>query len=432
MTDQADRIDVQELMVEIEAEVDRKRAAGLYPPDVVAEIDESRAGGDGADAEAVRTSNDAVTAALIDLHRSSHVTGLITTASHKPVVAPLITAGRRAMRSALTWYMNGILEQVNRFAERTVRSVSMLSDRTSQMDARLAAVEAATGELGTWRTQMDDDQLSGRITRLDRAVADMRDRLEEAVKAAKGGGSGGGSFGVDSRDVERSFDYLAFENKFRGDPQAIADRQRFYLDLYRGAEKPVVDLGCGRGEFLGLLAAEGIPSYGVDRHPDMATTTRDKGFELVQADSLEHLASVERGSLGGIFCAQMIEHLPTTDVPRFFELAADALAPGGVLAVETINPKSLLVFAHAFYVDLGHTRPLHPLTLEFLAEQAGFAEVTVEYLSPPPPEFRPQPLPAAGGDGEALTDLVAQVDENFRRIDDLLFGPQDFAVVARR
>ncbi|MGH9223413.1 MAG: class I SAM-dependent methyltransferase, partial [Acidimicrobiales bacterium] len=411
-------------------------AAGLYPPDVVVEIDQSAAvmsgGAGGPGSPVARTGDDVVSAALVDLHRSSHVTGLISTASHKPVIAPLVTSARRAIRSSLTWYMNGILEQVNRFAERTVRSVSLLSERTSQLDARVASLEEKAGELAAWRTATDEEQLSARLTRLDRAVADMRDRLDAATKAGTGSAAApaGGAFGVNSRDVERGFDYLAFENKFRGDPQAIADRQRFYLDLFRGATLPVVDLGCGRGEFLGLLEAEGTPCYGVDRHPDMATTTRLKGFEIVDADALEHLAAVERGSLGGIFCAQMIEHLPTTEVPRFFELAADALAPGAALAVETINPKSLLVFAHAFYVDLGHTRPLHPLTLEFLAEAAGFESVTVEYLSPPPPEFRPQPLPAA--DEEPLAGLVNQVDENFRRIDDLLFGPQDFAVVARR
>ena len=102
MSETTDRVDVKELMAEIEAEVDRKRAAGLYPPDVTAEIDESAAhaaaGGGGAGGP--RTDDNAVTAALIDLHRSSHVTGLISTASHKPVIAPLITFGRRTIRSA--------------------------------------------------------------------------------------------------------------------------------------------------------------------------------------------------------------------------------------------------------------------------------------------------------------------------------------------
>jgi O-antigen chain-terminating methyltransferase len=229
---------------------------------------------------------------------------------------------------------------------------------------------------------------------------------------------------------ERGFDYVEFENHFRGSLEEIADRQRRYVAEFAGAARPVVDLGCGRGEFLGLLAEAGVVAYGVDRHPDMVATTRAKGFEVVEADAFEHLASVEPGSLGGIFCAQMVEHLATAEVPTFFELANQALAVGAPLIVETINPESLFVFAHAFYVDLGHLRPLHPLTLEFLAQAAGFGSVRIDRVSPIPPEFRPRPLPPV--EDEPLAAVVASVDENFRRIDDLLFAPQDFAVVARR
>ena len=434
--------DVEALMAEVEAEVGRKRAAGLYPPDVMVEIDASAPPAGAGNDRPHQTGADVVSASLVDLQRSSHVSGLVTTASHKPVIAPLISSARRAIRSSLTWYMNGILEQVNKFADNTVRTVGLLSERSLQLDGRIESLERRVGGLDEWRSVLDEDHIPNRLSRLDRAVRDLRERLERGVPAAADAGTprpgprpDAGAFGVSSRDVERSFDYLEFENRFRGDPEVIADRQRFYLDLFAGATAPVVDLGCGRGEFLGLLKDAGIPCYGVDRHPDMVASTRAMGIEILEADSLEHLASLEPGSLGGIFCSQMVEHLPTVAVPRLFELAADALAPGAALAVETINPESLFVFAHAFYVDLGHTRPLHPLTLEFLAGLAGFAEVKVEYLSPPPPEFRPERLAApaddAAGDA-ALAGLVARIDENFRKIDDLLFGPQDFAIVARR
>jgi O-antigen chain-terminating methyltransferase len=289
------------------------------------------------------------------------------------------------------------------------------------------------------------------LARLESRIREVRNRLEEGVRAAReGAGTGEGigdgigeGIGDDIGDgtprpragawswaSERNFDYVDFENHFRGSVEEITERQRRYVAEFVGATGPVVDLGCGRGEFLGLLAEAGVAAYGVDRHPDMVTTTRAKGFEVVEADAFEHLASVEPGSLGGIFCAQMVEHLAPAEVPTFFELANRALAVGAPVIVETINPESLFVFAHAFYVDLGHLRPLHPLTLEFLAQAAGFGSVRVDYVSPIPPEFRPQPLPPV--EDEPLAAVVAGLDENFRRIDDLLFAPQDFAVVARR
>ncbi|MEW6154636.1 MAG: methyltransferase domain-containing protein [Actinomycetota bacterium] len=432
-------VDVREVMDEIQAEVARKRAEGLYPPDVVVEIDTSAAAGDpgapGGDSGA-RTSG-VMASALVDLQRSSHVSGLVTTASRKPVIAPLISQARRAIRSSLTWYMNGILEQVNRFNDNTVRSAGLLSERTNQLDARIDGLERRLAAADEWQAAMDAETVPQRLGRLERAVRELRERLEEGAAGGAGGTVGavagrsdGGPSMAPSRRAERSFDYLAFENRFRGDPEVIADRQRHYVDLFREATLPVVDLGCGRGEMLGLLAGAGVPCYGVDRHPDMVAAVAGQGLEVIEADTLAHLASLERGSLGGIFCAQMVEHLAPAEVPSLFDLAADALAPGAPLVVETINPESLFVFAHAFYVDLGHSRPLHPLTLEFLAREAGFSKVELEYMAPPPPEFRPQPVgPVQDG---PLAPVVASLDENFRRIDDILFGPQDFAVVAHR
>lgn len=424
-------VDVKALMAEVEAEVERKRAAGLYPPEVLVELDvpstAAAAGGRriGRDAD-----NQAVNSAIGDLSRASHFTAMVTTASQKPVIAPIVTGARRAIRSGLTWYMNGILAQLSRFADTSVRAVGLVNERANVLEQHLAQLEDRVAFNEHWRESIEGQRIAEHLKRLDNAVRDLRNRLEGVSTAGAGAPAAGPQASGDSRRAERSFDYMEFENRFRGDPAAIADRQRFYVDLFRDATGPVVDIGCGRGEFLGLLREAGIAGYGVDRHPDMVKACRDKGFEVVEADFAEHLAGVEEGSRGGIFCSQMIEHLAPSEVPGFFEVANRAVAPGAPLVVETINPESLFVFAHAFYVDLGHLRPLHPLTLEFLAEMAGFSSVKIEYLSPVPAEFRPAKLPAVGD--EALDGLVTSLDENFRRIDDILFGPQDFAVVAIR
>jgi SAM-dependent methyltransferase len=423
MTDQSNvvigaDVDVRALMAEVDQEVRRKRDAGLYPPEVLGELELPPVGGDGAEPESLAP-------ALADMQRTSRFTALVTVASRKPVVAPLVTQARRAIRTALTWYMNGILEQISRFADSSVRAVGLVAERTSQLDGRVATLETRLEGLDSWAADVDSLRAPERLTRLERSVRELRKRLEDGAPAQQGKGAGATSW-----QAERNFDYLEFENRFRGGAEEIADRQRLYVDEFRDAAAPVVDLGCGRGEFLGLLRDAGIPCYGVDRHPDMIATTRDRGFEVVEADALEHLAAAPPGSLGGIFSAQMVEHLVPAEVPTLFELAWEALAPGAPLVVETINPESLFVFAHAFYVDLGHLRPLHPLTLEFLAQATGFSSARIEYLSPPPADFRPQPLPEV--DEEPLAGVVASLEENFRRIDDILFGPQDFAVIARR
>jgi len=192
----------------------------------------------------------------------------------------------------------------------------------------------------------------------------------------------------------------------------------------------VADLGCGPGEFLDLLKAAGISAYGVDTSDVMVSACRERGHDARREDILEHLADLPEGSLGGVFCARVIEHLEPAGVIRFFELARSALHPGGVIAVETLNPRSLATFTDALYVELSPLRPLHPLTLTFLAESAGFRDIAVRYCSPVPEEDRLKELPAP--DDAGLRPLVSLMNENLRRIDETLFGPQHFAVVARR
>jgi O-antigen chain-terminating methyltransferase len=231
-------------------------------------------------------------------------------------------------------------------------------------------------------------------------------------------------------EIELDLDYVDFENLFRGSEESIRERQRSYLDLFKAMPGPVADLGCGRGEFLELLKGAEVDAYGVDRNPGMVARCHEKGLDAREGDLLDYLASVPKASLGGVFCAQAIEHLSVRDVPRLFELAADAIAPGGRLVIETINPESLFVFASAFYVDLGHLRPLHPLTLRFLAEKNAFQDIRVKYSSKPDPEIAPQAIPLTGT--EPLDTVIRDVNENFRRIAKIVFGPQDFALIATR
>ena len=159
---------------------------------------------------------------------------------------------------------------------------------------------------------------------------------------------------------------------FRGSEQAIRDRQRVYLDLVadRG---PVLDAGCGRGEFLDLLEERGIECRGVDLDPDMVRRCREKGHENVeQGDLVEALERTPAGSLGAIFSAQVIEHLEHDRLLRFLELGLSRLRPGGLLIAETVNPHSAAALK-SFWVDPTHVRPLFPEAVLALCALSGYA-----------------------------------------------------------
>jgi O-antigen chain-terminating methyltransferase len=419
-------IDVRAFMAEIKDEVERKRRAGFYPPAVLAELEL---------ASQVEAGDDQLKIALQSMRQAAEFSTAVSTQSRIPVLSPVASSFKKAVRGSVGWYLAAILQQVEVFASRTLRTMTLLSERIHELEQRVPGearevgpVEAAVAPADR-PEDLDDEtraRLSERIPLLERSVRGLRERLEDVTMASQPMAGQA----APSREIERSLDYLDFENQFRGTEDMIRHRQQTYVDQFRDVPGPVVDLGCGRGEFLDLLGSAGVGAYGVDRHPEMVDLCREKGFDVREADALDHLSSVPSGTLGGVFSAQMIEHLDLRDVPRFFELAADVLAPSGRLIVETVNPESLFVFAGAFYVDLGHLRPLHSLTLQFLAEKAGFSNMRIEYCSLPPADLRPMPLEASGD--ASLDRVIEGINQNFRRLDEIVFGPQDYALVADR
>jgi glycosyltransferase involved in cell wall biosynthesis/2-polyprenyl-3-methyl-5-hydroxy-6-metoxy-1,4-benzoquinol methylase len=187
----------------------------------------------------------------------------------------------------------------------------------------------------------------------------------------------GGTIGFRTSPGEMDRDgYRGFEDLFRGSEEMIRNRQRVYVDLV--AERaPVLDAGCGRGEFLDLLAERGIEFRGVDLDADQVRRCREKGYANVeQGDLIEVLERTPEGSLGAIFSAQVIEHLELAQLQRFLELGLSRLRPGGLLIAETVNPHSAAALK-AFWVDPTHKHPLFPETMLSLCALGGYVAADV-------------------------------------------------------
>ena len=170
--------------------------------------------------------------------------------------------------------------------------------------------------------------------------------------------------------------YRSFEDTFRGSEDFIRERQRLYLDILEGRE-PVLEFGCGRGEFLDLLSDAGLRCLGVDLDAGMVARCHEKGHtQVVHADGLEYLDSLDDGSLGAIFSAQVIEHLPYEQLLRLLTLALTKLRDNGLLIAETVNPHSVPALK-TFWVDLTHEQPIFPEVALALCRDAGFASAYV-------------------------------------------------------
>jgi SAM-dependent methyltransferase len=224
-----------------------------------------------------------------------------------------------------------------------------------------------------------------------------------------------------------AYKYVAFEDQFRGSRDAIRTRLASYVPHFAGASV-VLDVGCGRGEFLELLQAAGITARGIDLNHEMTELCRARGLDVQQADVVTYLASIADASLGGIFAAQVVEHLQPAYLLRFLELAFLKLRPGGVIVLETLNPACWVAFFDSYIRDITHVWPLHPDTLKYLALASGFTSVEVEYRSPVPEEDKLQALPDLHGllPGE----LLEAFNENVRKLNARMFTNLDYAVVA--
>ncbi len=217
--------------------------------------------------------------------------------------------------------------------------------------------------------------------------------------------------------------YAGFENRFRGGPEDVKKQLGKYLPFF-SKDGPVLDLGCGRGEFLELLRGSGIEASGVDLNGQMVDICLDKGLPCHKGDILEALAARQDGSLGGIFSSQVIEHLPPAYLKELIALSFRKLDNGGTFILETVNPLSVFALVQVYYLDPSHRNPIHPQALKFMLETAGFGDVEITYSSPLESE-RLQPLPGAD-------ERASVLNRNIDSLNDLLFAPVNYAAVARK
>ena len=188
--------------------------------------------------------------------------------------------------------------------------------------------------------------------------------------------------------------YLSFENRFRGERADIKQRVSYYLPMLETARagtsgRPILDVGCGRGEWLELLQENGLEASGLDLNTAMVEQCRERGLAVTLGDVIAHLRSLPDDSLGAVTGFHIIEHLPFEVLIDVCAETRRVLLPGGLAIFESPNCKNLLVGATTFKVDPTHRNPVFPETAAFIFETQGFDEVELVYLAPVDTTTRP-------------------------------------------
>ncbi len=226
-------------------------------------------------------------------------------------------------------------------------------------------------------------------------------------------------------------EYLKFEETFRGNSQVIAKKQSRYLPYFKDCKK-VLDVGCGKGDFLQLLKDNGIGAFGVDSNQEMVSYCRGKRLEVIKDDVFHYLHSIKDASLDGIFACQFIEHIEPDKFEYFIQLGHRKLEPHSFMVVETINPACSYAFLNTFILDLTHKRAIHPLALKFLFQLAGFKEIETIFLSAIPPDMKLKEISIPEQLNTKYKKWLSIFNRNVDRINKLFLSHQEYAVIGKK
>lgn len=357
---------------------------------------------------------------------------------HQPIGWPVMPAGlfprlraytQKIVRRLLRWYIDPLIAEQNQYNAAAADFMSLVQAEADQTRDRLSWLERQTSEASSnWqrRHAQDMETLSLRLQRLELA------RESERISAAPTPAAPPSQQGA-------PIDYFVLGAKFRNRIQMgdwLADYDDLWLSLkQKWADQnvplpPVLDIGCGRGDYVEHLLALGLHAYGIDLDPAALTIGRSRGLDVRAEDAFAHLTSVPDASLSAVVMIQVIEHFKPQTALELFRVIARKLKPGGFVLAETINPSCLYALSNWYLIDPSHETPVHSEMARFLLEQAGFERVETRFLHPMAPAAQLQPVVTGGPHACAETQLLAErLQPSLNRLNEVLFGPQDYGII---
>lgn len=310
--------------------------------------------------------------------------------SHRPIIGRFLIWGRRLVHGEIRRYID---QMINKQEEFNSRIAKILNGMNKDIDDKI------NRDIGTINEDIN---------------------IHTDKKIIK-------SDTVEFKNTDKMMNYFVFEEKYRGKTEDIKMRQSIFIEYFKNCQN-VLDIGCGRGEFISLLKDNGIVSTGIDIDEDMVLYCKRLGLNVIQCDAINYLQSLKDKSIDGIFLGQVIEHLRPEELMSLIKLCYDKLQYGSYIIAETINP--LCITAHQwFYMDLSHMKFIHPETIKFLLESTKFRNIEFKFFSPVPDELKLKRLDITDTKNESKYNIINQ---NFDKLNQFLYGNQDYAVIGKK
>ena len=363
--------------------------------------------------------------------------------SHRPFVGKFLVKGRDLVHGEVRRYVDPVIWKQTEFNGSTARLLNDTIDKFSYYNTKIEQLRPELeNKIEQLRPELENkiEQLRSEIDSSIRAevksviysmdldienkawlASVLKFEIEEGNKNKKI---------EDPESTTLDINYFRFEEQFRGSREDIKQRQSNFINYFIGCSN-VLDIGCGRGEFLELSKEHGIGAKGIDIDDTMVDYCLSKGLNVVKDEATSYLEKLDDQSLDGIFIDQVVEHLQPDYLINLLQLCFQKLKYGYYIFVETVNPLSLVSFAN-FYIDMTHKKPIHPETLKFLLASSGFRDLDLKFFSPVSEEARLQKVPLNSGTGEWAKKDLEIYNHNIEKLNNILYGAQDYAVIGKK
>lgn len=337
---------------------------------------------------------------------------------------PVLVRSQRQLESHLVAQQDRIASHFTQINQQLLNMINTIGNRLAEAGNRLAEADRANAA-------SFQDALTG-LAEQQKRIAELQHQQVTALFRGQQKlidnhrlitGDAGNQRQLKSKTSSRSRQALgqaeldklqaSFEDWFRGDKEELKKDLKFYLSLLKESNvtSEILDLGCGRGEWLELLKEEGLRAAGVESNATLAAAGRNRGLKIIHEEAIEYLRGLPDNSLQAVTGFHLIEHVEFQELIQLLVEIRRTLRPGGLVIVETPNPKNLVVGACNFYADPTHRKPLFPETLLFLLDSLGFERIRLEYRHPV--------------EGSPFDNT----EPGSRELDIWLFGPRDFAAI---
>lgn len=354
--------------------------------------------------------------------------------SHRRIIGRAIVFGKRVTRKILKFLIEPIVKDQTQFNSNAVKTLNAMRNNDVVFQANISRLMQENAENKSLCQNMKDkcqeleasselryqeireqneqrfDKFQEALEQLNTKVEQQHIVIEELLKQ------------VEATQTYHNIDYFDFENHFRGNHAEMKKKQAGYIQYFAGCNN-VVDLGCGRGEFLELLHENGISATGVDLYEPFVDYCRARGHKIVHEDIIAYLQQQQDNTIDGIIGLQVVEHISANDLVALCREAYRVLQTGKKLILETPNPTCMATYLNSFYLDPSHVKPVHPKTLEYFLKKEGFTEVQIVFTEESKVDYR---LPLLDVEGKNL----AEFNDGINFVSDVMFGSQDYAIIA--